>query len=79
MNLFSVNKMLGNVSNAGHGFCICRSRVSREMWASKSAWSIERIGAWESGFLGPELVQWLVMREVEVAQGFCWGFGRTRV
>jgi len=37
--LFSVNKMLRILSNAGRGFCVGRSRVSREVWVSDFAMS----------------------------------------
>ena len=35
--LFSVNKMLRSLSNAGRGFCVGRARVSREVWVSDFA------------------------------------------
>ncbi len=35
--LFSVNKMLRSLSNAGRGFCVGRSRVSREIWVADFA------------------------------------------
>jgi hypothetical protein len=37
--LFSVNKMLRSLSNMGRGFCVGRSRVSREVWVSDFAMS----------------------------------------
>jgi hypothetical protein len=37
--LFSVNKMLRSLSNAGRGFCVGRSRVSREIWVADFAMS----------------------------------------
>ena len=42
--LVSVNKMLRSLSNVGLGFCRVRSRVSREVWVSNSAW-------WDGGGL----------------------------
>jgi hypothetical protein len=37
--VFSVNKMLRSLSNLGRGFCVGRSRVSREVWVSDFAMS----------------------------------------
>ena len=37
--LFSVNKMLRSLSNAGRGFCVGRARVSREARVSDFAMS----------------------------------------
>ena len=38
VGVFSVNKMLGSLSNLGHGFCRIGSRIFREVWVSNSAW-----------------------------------------
>jgi hypothetical protein len=32
VGVFSVNKMLGSLSNLGHGFCVAGTRISREVW-----------------------------------------------
>ena len=39
VGVFSVNKMLGSLSNTGRGFCVGRSRVSREAWVADFAMS----------------------------------------
>ena len=38
VGVFSVNKMLGSLSNVGHGFYVIGSRISPEVWVSNSAW-----------------------------------------
>ncbi len=38
VGVFSVNKMLGSLSNLGHGFCVVGTRISPEVWVSNSAW-----------------------------------------
>ena len=43
--VFSVNKMLGGLSNLGHGFCVGRTRVSREVWVADFA--LSGGGKWE--------------------------------
>ena len=64
VGVFSVNKMLGSLSNMGHGFCVVESRISPEVWVSNSAWRDGgamalgprklRLGAfeWQSGLSG---------------------------
>ena len=37
--LFSVNKMLRGLSNAGRGLCVGRSRIYREAWVADFAMS----------------------------------------
>ncbi len=38
VGVFLVNKMMGSLSNLGHGFCVAGTRISPEVWVSNSAW-----------------------------------------